>query len=77
MPFIFFRRGNSLRRVKTGNKWKVKDISIEGNATKAAEAAASSTVNLNTTADASPALLAQQNWSFVEKLLKVSAKEEN
>lgn len=57
-----------MRRVKTGNKWKVKDISIEGNVPKPDAAA----VTLNTAADASPALLAQQNWSFVEKLLKVS-----
>lgn len=57
-----------MRRVKTGsNKWKVKDISIEGNGPKP-----DLTVNLSATVDASPALLAQQNWSFVEKLLKVS-----
>lgn len=62
-------RGNSLRRVKNSNKWKVKDISIEGNAPPKPDL----TVNLNAAAiDASPALIAQQNWSFVEKLLKVS-----
>lgn len=56
--------------MKTGsNKWKVKEISIEGNAAPAKDL----TVNMNTSVDAaSPALLAQQNWSFVEKLLKVT-----
>lgn len=59
-----------MRRVKTGsNKWKVKDISIEGNSSTPKP---ESSMNLTTTADTSPALLAQQNWSFVEKLLKVS-----
>ncbi|XP_037031285.1 DENN domain-containing protein 5B isoform X2 [Bradysia coprophila] len=70
-------RGNSLRRVKNGsNKWRAKEISIDGKPpafSSAAAAAASNrgSANLSNT-DMSPALIDQQiaNWTFVEKLLK-------
>lgn len=70
----FFSRTNSLRRVKNGTKdWKVKDISID----KASDALNSLNINSNrnsanlTGTELSPAVLAQANWTFVEKLLKV------
>ncbi|XP_058173440.1 DENN domain-containing protein 5B [Anopheles ziemanni] len=60
-------RGNSLRRVKNGStKWKLKEISLDdtdGNKSNRNSA------NLTGT-EISPALLAQANWTFVEKLLK-------
>lgn len=62
--FNYFR-GNSLRRVKNGIKWRVKDISIDQTNQLNRNSA-----NLSTT-ELSPALLAQANWTFVEKLLKV------
>lgn len=66
-------RGNSLRRVKNGSKWRAKEISIDGKppAFSSATAIANrNSANLSTT-DMSPALIAQANWTFVEKLLKV------
>lgn len=75
-------RGNSLRRVKNasgtagGTKWRTKEISIDGkpptgpqrggHASAAAALGSASTAG----ADISPALIAQANWTFVEKLLK-------
>ncbi|XP_014088653.2 DENN domain-containing protein 5B [Bactrocera oleae] len=56
-------RGNSLRRVKNGNKWRAKEISIDQKQMNRLSA------NLST-AEVSPALLAQANWTFVERLLK-------
>lgn len=72
---LLFCRGNSLRRVKNGsNKWRAKEISIDGKPPtfSSATAAASNrgSANLSNT-DMSPALIAQANWTFVEKLLKV------
>lgn len=70
-------RGNSLRRVKNGSKWRIKDIPIDGkpptfgSSTAAAAAINRSSGNM-TSNELSPALLAQANWTFVEKLLKVS-----
>lgn len=72
-----FSRGNSLRRVKNGsNKWRAKEISIDGKPPAFSSAAAASnrgSANLSST-DMSPALIDQQiaNWTFVEKLLKVN-----
>nr|XP_049465385.1 DENN domain-containing protein 5A isoform X3 [Anopheles coluzzii] len=74
-------RGNSLRRVKNGStKWKVKEISLDGggNATnnvpglsKDGDGNKSNRNSANLSgAEISPALLAQANWTFVEKLLK-------
>ncbi|XP_041781265.1 DENN domain-containing protein 5A isoform X2 [Anopheles merus] len=74
-------RGNSLRRVKNGStKWKVKEISLDGggNATnnvpglsKDSDGNKSNRNSANLSgAEISPALLAQANWTFVEKLLK-------
>lgn len=68
-----FCRGNSLRRVKNGsNKWRAKEISIDGKPPAFSSAAAAS--NRGSSADMSPALIDQQiaNWTFVEKLLKVN-----
>lgn len=81
--FLFFscvcgNRGNSLRRFKNGSKWRTKEISIDGkpptfssSSAAAAAAANRNSANISTT-ELSPALLAQANWTFVEKLLKVS-----
>lgn len=67
-------RGSSLRRVKNGSsKWRAKEISIDGKPpafSSAAAVANRNSANLST-ADMSPALIAQANWTFVEKLLKV------
>ncbi|XP_053668562.1 DENN domain-containing protein 5B [Anopheles marshallii] len=71
-------RGNSLRRVKNGStKWKVKEISLDGGASnvsglsKDADGNKSNRNSANLSgAEISPALLAQANWTFVEKLLK-------
>ena len=82
-PTILHCRGNSLRRVKNGStKWKVKEISLDGggNATnnvpglsKDGDGNKSNRNSANLSgAEISPALLAQANWTFVEKLLKVS-----
>ncbi|XP_052890576.1 DENN domain-containing protein 5B [Anopheles moucheti] len=61
-------RGNSLRRVKNGStKWKVKEISLDGDAD--GNKSNRNSANLSG-AEISPALLAQANWTFVEKLLK-------
>lgn len=62
---MYFYRGNSLRRVKNGNKWRAKEISIDQKQMNRLSA------NLST-AEVSPALLAQANWTFVERLLKVN-----
>lgn len=72
--FNCFNRGNSLRRFKNGSKWRTKEISIDGKPptfSSSAAAASRNSANLSTT-ELSPALLAQANWTFVEKLLKVS-----
>lgn len=67
-----------MRRVQNGSKWRVKEISIDGKppAFSSSSAAAAAVANRNsanlTTVELSPALLAQANWTFVEKLLKVS-----
>ncbi|XP_050081319.1 DENN domain-containing protein 5B isoform X2 [Anopheles maculipalpis] len=71
-------RGNSLRRVKNGStKWKVKEISLDGGTSnlpglpKDADGNKSNRNSANLSgAEISPALLAQANWTFVEKLLK-------
>ncbi|XP_059607628.1 DENN domain-containing protein 5B isoform X1 [Phlebotomus argentipes] len=61
-------RGNSLRRVKNGGKWRVKEISLEG---KPPETPNSNRPSASLTAsEMNPTLLAQANWTFVEKLLK-------
>lgn len=71
-----------MRRVKNGStKWKVKEISLDGggNATnnvpglsKDSDGNKSNRNSANLSgAEISPALLAQANWTFVEKLLKV------
>lgn len=75
--FSLKNRGNSLRRFKNGSKWRTKEISIDGkpptfsSSSAAAAAANRNSANLSTS-ELSPALLAQANWTFVEKLLKVS-----
>lgn len=75
---VFFimqtHRGSSLRRIKNGNsKWRAKEISIDGKPPAFSSAAAVANRNsANLTSDMSPALIAQANWTFVEKLLKVS-----
>lgn len=70
-----------MRRVKNGSKWRAKEIAIDGkppafSSSSAAAAAAAAAANRNSanlsTSELSPALLAQANWTFVEKLLKVS-----
>ncbi|XP_049544581.1 DENN domain-containing protein 5A isoform X2 [Anopheles darlingi] len=71
-------RGNSLRRVKNGStKWKVKEISLDGatiGASTGKDPADGNKSNRNSAnlsgTEISPALLAQANWTFVEKLLK-------
>lgn len=70
VPFVFCHsRGNSLRRVKNGAKWRVKEISLEG---KPPEIPSSNRQSASlTTNEMNPTLLAQANWTFVEKLLKV------
>lgn len=70
-------RGNSLRRFKNGSKWRTKEIAIDGKPpTFSSSSAAAAAANRNSaslsTSELSPALLAQANWTFVEKLLKVS-----
>ncbi|XP_017063491.1 DENN domain-containing protein 5B isoform X1 [Drosophila eugracilis] len=60
-------RGNSLRRVKNGNKWRAREISLDQK--PSSNAINRLSANL-TTADVSPALIAQANWTFVERLLK-------
>ncbi|KAM8707577.1 hypothetical protein ACLKA7_014671 [Drosophila subpalustris] len=72
-------RGNSLRRVKNSNKWRAREISLDqkslassnngGSNSNANVAINRLSANL-TTADVSPALIAQANWTFVERLLK-------
>ncbi|CAD7081131.1 unnamed protein product [Hermetia illucens] len=65
-------RGNSLRRVKNGAKWRAKEISLDGKPPAFPSAISSSnrqSANLSTT-EMSPSLIAQANWTFVEKLLK-------
>lgn len=73
-------RGNSLRRVKNGNKWRAREISLDQKPLASSNNGGSnsnSNVAINrlsanlTTADVSPALIAQANWTFVERLLKV------
>lgn len=70
-------RGNSLRRVKNGGKWRAKEICIDGKPPPFSSAASAAlavsnrhSANLSNMADMSPALIAQANWTFVEKLLK-------
>lgn len=70
-------RGNSLRRFKNGSKWRTKEISIDSkpptfSSSSAAAAAANRSSASQSTTELSPALLAQSNWTFVEKLLKIS-----
>lgn len=78
----FPNRGNSLRRVKNGNKWRAREISLDqkpttNSSTGSGGSNSNSNLALNrlsanlTTADVSPALIAQANWTFVERLLKV------
>lgn len=69
-----------MRRFKNGSKWRTKEISIDGkpptfssSSAAAAAAANRNSANIPTT-ELSPALLAQANWTFVEKLLKVSVE---
>ncbi|XP_037943215.1 DENN domain-containing protein 5B isoform X2 [Teleopsis dalmanni] len=59
-------RGNSLRRVKNGNKWRAKEICLDPKTTNSVNRLSA---NLSTT-EVSPALIAQANWTFVERLLK-------
>ncbi|KAH8347509.1 hypothetical protein KR059_011975 [Drosophila kikkawai] len=64
-------RGNSLRRVKNGNKWRAREISLDQKPTTGGSSNALNRLSANlTTADVSPALIAQANWTFVERLLK-------
>ncbi|XP_062129939.1 DENN domain-containing protein 5B isoform X1 [Drosophila sulfurigaster albostrigata] len=75
-------RGNSLRRVKNGNKWRAREISLDQKPTNSSTGGGGGGSNSNsnvainrlsanlTTADVSPALIAQANWTFVERLLK-------
>lgn len=70
LPFNFFNRGNSLRRVKNGNKWRAKEINFDQKPTTNI-ALNRLSANLTNT-ELSPALIAQANWTFVERLLKVS-----
>ncbi|XP_021707931.1 DENN domain-containing protein 5A isoform X2 [Aedes aegypti] len=70
-------RGSSLRRVKNGSKWKVKEISLDGGGgggsgnkeNDGGNKSNRNSANLTGT-EISPALMAQANWAFVEKLLK-------
>lgn len=65
-------RGNSLRRVKNGtSKWRVKDIPIDGKPPTFGSSTAAAAATNKHPNELSPALLAQANWTFVEKLLKV------
>jgi hypothetical protein len=83
-------RGNSLRRLKNGAKWRVKDINIEGKSSTETDHVSAqnglpphqplqdekkSSSNRNSanlsSIDISPAQIAQANWTFIEKLLKV------
>ncbi|KAM7356859.1 DENN domain containing pinstripe [Cochliomyia hominivorax] len=61
-------RGNSLRRVKNGNKWRAKEINFDQKPTTNI-ALNRLSANLTNT-ELSPALIAQANWTFVERLLK-------
>ncbi|XP_075163800.1 DENN domain containing pinstripe isoform X1 [Haematobia irritans] len=61
-------RGNSLRRVKNGNKWRAKEINFDQKPI-ANNALNRLSANLTNT-ELSPALIAQANWTFVERLLK-------
>ncbi|TDG52574.1 hypothetical protein AWZ03_000807 [Drosophila navojoa] len=67
-------RGNSLRRVKNGNKWRAREISLDQKPANSANCNSNAAINRLsanlTTADVSPALIAQANWTFVERLLK-------
>jgi len=54
--------------VKNGNKWRAREISLDQK--PSSNAINRLSANL-TTADVSPALIAQANWTFVERLLKV------
>jgi len=54
--------------VKNGNKWRAREISLDQK--PGSNAINRLSANL-TTADVSPALIAQANWTFVERLLKV------
>ncbi|KAH8242459.1 hypothetical protein KR032_006920 [Drosophila birchii] len=63
-------RGNSLRRVKNGNKWRAREISLDQKPTGGSSNAINRLSANLTTADVSPALIAQANWTFVERLLK-------
>lgn len=63
--------------MKNGSKWRTKEISIDGHgkpptfsSSIAAAAKQKQSANLSSN-ELSPALLAQANWTFVEKLLKV------
>lgn len=70
-----------MRRVKNGNKWRAREISLDQKPTTNSSGGGGSNSNSNlalnrlsanlTTADVSPALIAQANWTFVERLLKV------
>lgn len=68
-------RGNSLRRVKNGNKWRAREISLDQKPSNSANCNSNAAINRLsanlTTTDVSPALIAQANWTFVERLLKV------
>lgn len=76
--FLPNHRGSSLRRVKNGSKWKVKEISLDGGGgggsgnkeNDGGNKSNRNSANLTGT-EISPALMAQANWAFVEKLLKV------
>lgn len=83
---VRWNRGSSLRRVKNGSKWRAKEISIDGkppafSSSSAAAAAAAAATNRNSanlsSTELSPALLAQANWTFVEKLLKVGIADKS
>lgn len=70
LPLSFnANRGNSLRRVKNGNKWRAKEINFDQKPTTNI-ALNRLSANLTNT-ELSPALIAQANWTFVERLLKV------
>lgn len=66
---LYTNRGNSLRRVKNGNKWRAKEINFDQKPTTNI-ALNRLSANLTNT-ELSPALIAQANWTFVERLLKV------
>lgn len=70
VTLIHYFRGNSLRRIKNGShKWRTKDIPLDSKPPPFPSSNRNS-ANLSTT-EVSPALIAQANWTFVEKLLKV------